>query len=86
MQSFDPHTKDKMMPDLLAAHTEIRRYIDRIRNTKKRSYAERYYQQTIRNGLPAPDRGKLSYMGAQSVHMEISRIMSCHGGNHLISQ
>jgi hypothetical protein len=69
------------MPDLLAAHTEIRRYIDRIRSAKKRAYAERYYQQVIRNGLPDPYRvgdpafGGLSYMGAQSVRLEIAQII-----------
>jgi hypothetical protein len=63
------------MNDLLTAHNEIRRYIDRIRNKSKRDYAERYYQQVIRNGLPDPDRGGVSYMGAQAVRLHIAAIM-----------
>lgn len=72
------------MTDLLAAHAEIRRYIDSIRNKAKREYAEAYYLHVIRNGqdpgafeakLAAISPADLSYMGAQSVRLKVAEII-----------
>ena len=54
---------------------DISAYIRRIRNANKRAYALAYYSWLMRD--PAheeqdpPERGKLSYMAAQAVRMEL---------------
>lgn len=63
------------MATLEEKHLLLRKYIDNIRNKDKRAYAEIYYKQVIRNGLPEPSTGSLSYMGAQDVRLRISEIM-----------
>jgi hypothetical protein len=62
-------------PDLLARHKRAIAYVDSLRNPAKRAYAERYMLQVVRNGLPEPDRGSLSYMGAQAVALRLGAIM-----------
>lgn len=52
-----------------------RDYAESIRNGAKRSYALAYLHQTIRNGLPEPERGELSFMAAQAVRMQIRQIV-----------
>jgi hypothetical protein len=65
-----------MSYDLLVAHTEVQKYIDRIRSKPKREYAARYYRMVIRNGLDAPQApAELSFMGAQAVHLKIADLM-----------
>lgn len=55
---------------------ERRRYIRAIRNDAKRRYAEAYaaWLDSGRRG-PEPDRGSLSYMGAQSVWMALEGML-----------
>lgn len=62
---------------LLERHAEARRYIDSIRNGDKARYAERYYRDVIRNGLPEPSTAPLSFMAAQAVRLRLRSI--CRG-------
>lgn len=39
-------------PDLLDRHQKVRKYIDALQDPAHRAYAERFYHNTIRNGLP----------------------------------
>lgn len=55
-------------------HNDICKYVKSIRSTSKRSYAERYYKQTICNGISV-STGELSFMGAQAVRLRIAAIL-----------
>jgi hypothetical protein len=58
------------------ASGKVEKYINAIRNSKKRDYARRYWSHYTSFPLPkeSPDHGGLSFMGAQSVRMEIHHL------------
>lgn len=48
--------EDRVAPDpLLEKHQKIRQYIDSLDDLAHQAYAERFYKNTIRNGLPEPE-------------------------------
>jgi hypothetical protein len=69
-----------MKPETTA---RIERYINSIRSTRKREYAEKYLEwlQTPARLLSelmsenGPDRGELPYMAAQAVRLQIASII-----------
>jgi len=52
------------------------KYIKRIRNPQKRVYAYEYAMYTLHGGQVEPARGSLSYMAAQAVRMELTRLFA----------
>jgi hypothetical protein len=60
-------------PELCEAH----KYIRRIRNKEKRAYAQ-IYLRFLCGQQPEPDRGKVSYMAAQAIRIELHSIAKEH--------
>jgi hypothetical protein len=58
-----------------AKENEIFKYINAIRNSAKKTYAE-YYLSYKLTGSNEPERMGLSYMAAQSVRMNIDNMLS----------
>ena len=54
---------------------EIKNYVARIKNQKKKEYAEKYAQFSIGNTKDHPIYGG-SYMGGQAVRMQINSILN----------
>ena len=55
----------------------VERYLGRIRNKAKRDYGFRYFVWLSGRRIGAePDRGALSFMGAQAVRIAIQEILS----------
>jgi hypothetical protein len=53
---------------------EMDRYIRRIRNLKKRQYAQQYARYLL-SLTEEPTRGELSVMGAQAVQIQLRKIL-----------
>lgn len=51
-------------------NAETKKYISKIRNEKKRLYAESYALFLLRGGVE-PEHGSLSYMAAQAVRLHL---------------
>ncbi len=59
---------------MLSTEDRAHAYIRAIRNKTKRAYADRYWRY-LKGTYPwEPDRGTLSYMAAQAVQMQLSKI------------
>ena len=59
----------------LAGPVAAQRYIRRIRNLRKRHYANVYLDHLLGILPEEPDWGDLSYMAAQAVRMDLSAIL-----------
>lgn len=83
--SADVNSRAQIERELWGAADAVESYIGRIRNAAKRDYARRYVSYISQAALegPEPERGELSYMGAQAVRMSLYQILGLQTVNPL---